>query len=138
MNIESIHFLVDIGLFILIWMIQLVVYPSFLYYNRNDLIRWHKKYTANLSMLVIPLMLGQLAIAIFELYTNFRLITIFYFLLVMCSWVITFLIFVPIHSKISMSTHNEEMLKKLVNYNWLRTIIWSSVMIVTFYRYIFT
>jgi len=132
MNIEPLRFVVDTGLFILIWMVQLVVYPSFLYYKREHLIRWHKKYTTNISILVVPLMLSQLVLAVFEIFTNYSLLTILYFLLVICSWLITFLIFVPIHSKISTNTHTREILKKLVSYNWLRTIIWSIIMVVTF------
>jgi hypothetical protein len=36
MDINIIRLLFDAGLFVLIWMIQLSVYPSFLYYEKQN------------------------------------------------------------------------------------------------------
>ena len=54
--------LVDFGLFILIWLTQLVIYPSFTYFREQDLTRWHRKYTRAISYIVMPLMLGQVGL----------------------------------------------------------------------------
>ena len=62
--IEITRLLLDFGLCILIWMVQLVVYPSFLFFSFNNLFTWHKTYTKAIALIVIPLMLGQLGIVI--------------------------------------------------------------------------
>ena len=53
-------YLADFGLLVLIWMVQLVVYPGFKYYQRERLLEWHARYTSRISYIVGPLMLGQL------------------------------------------------------------------------------
>ena len=58
--IDIIRLLVDFGLLVLIWIIQLIIYPSFLFYRAKELITWHKMYTKAIALIVIPLMLGQL------------------------------------------------------------------------------
>ena len=58
--IEITRLLLDFGLCILIWMVQLIVYPSFLFFSDNNLFTWHKTYTKAIALIVMPLMLGQL------------------------------------------------------------------------------
>ncbi len=131
MNIDLIQLLIDVGLFVLIWIVQLVVYPSFLFYESENLVDWHQKYTPSISVVVIPLMLGQLTLAIFQLIGDRSMMSILYFVLTCCAWGVTFLIFVPIHSKISSNIHTKELLRKLVRYNWLRVVIWTSLFIIS-------
>ena len=45
MEIEAIRSVVDFGAVVLIWLVQLVIYPSFLHYAESDLVNWHKIYT---------------------------------------------------------------------------------------------
>ena len=133
MDITLIKLVVDTGLLILIWMVQLVIYPSFIYYDKKNLVKWHIKYTTNISYIVVPLMLGQSFIAIFQLFSNGSLITVAYFILVISSWLLTFILFVPTHSKISQGLTDSEMLRKLVRSNWLRTSIWTLIFILGLY-----
>ena len=131
MELQIIRLLIDAGLVVLIWIIQLVVYPSFLFYRKTDLIEWHKKYTVAISYIVIPLMLSQLAIALQQIIINFDVFTSMYLLLILCNWGITFLIFVPLHAKISKGAYNNATLKKLVDYNWLRVVIWTATVVLS-------
>lgn len=133
MDISSLRLLFDVGLLTLIWIVQLVIYPSFLYYEKKNLVQWHAKYTFNISYIVVPLMLGQSFIAIFQLFNNSSLITVAYFILVLCSWLLTFILFVPIHSKISQGLTDNEMLRKLVRNNWIRTTIWTLILLLGLY-----
>lgn len=66
--IEITRLLLDFGLCILIWVVQLIVYPSFAFYNNTQLLKWHKTYTKAIALIVIPLMLGQLGIAIYQVF----------------------------------------------------------------------
>ncbi len=137
MDIALIKLVVDTGLLILIWIVQLVIYPSFIYYDEKNLVKWHIKYTSNISFIVVPLMLGQSFIAIFQLFSNSSLITVAYFILVLSSWLFTFILFVPIHSKISQGLAEYKMLKKLVKNNWIRTFIWTTIFALNFFKSIF-
>ncbi len=131
MNIDLMQLLIDVGLFVLIWIVQLIIYPSFLYYESKNLVAWHQKYTPNISFVVVPLMLGQLILAIFQLLDDRSIMSILYFVLVGCAWGVTFLIFVPLHSKITSNIHTEGVLRKLVRYNWLRVVIWTTIFMIS-------
>ena len=127
MGIDTIRLLFDAGLFILIWMIQLVVYPSFQYYKKEDLIKWHKRYTLSLSFIVIPLIFGQLIVAFMQLLRLQEFETILSLTLVIGVWISTFLQFVPIHNQIGKNIISDKLLKQLVNKNWLRTFLWTLI-----------
>ncbi|TYB79776.1 hypothetical protein [Bizionia myxarmorum] len=127
MDIQIIRLVFDSGLLVLIWLVQLVVYPSFLYYEKQNLLIWHKKYTAGISMIVMPLMFGQLIIASMQCIQLATAQNIINLILVMAVWIITFLQFVPIHNKITQNLASESLLKRLVKRNWWRTILWTLI-----------
>lgn len=127
METNTIRLLFDAGLVVLIWMIQLVVYPGFLYYEKDNLMKWHKHYTSRLSLIVIPLMFGQLILAVIQLVQFQAIETIVSLTLVIAVWASTFLQFVPIHNQIFKNNSNITLLKQLVKRNWLRTILWTLI-----------
>jgi hypothetical protein len=127
--ILQISLLFDAGLVVLIWMVQLVVYPSFIYYKPENLIRWHQKYTAGIAVVVIPLMLAQLVLAIVTIFYQPNFTSIFTLVIVLFLWIFTFLSFAPLHFKISEGKHNQKLLHLLVKRNWLRTFLWSALLI---------
>ena len=57
MNLEYIRLLVDAGFIVLIWAVQLVIYPSFKFYSNANLLKWHRLYTKRVTVIVLPLML---------------------------------------------------------------------------------
>jgi hypothetical protein len=127
--ILQISILVDAGLVVLIWMVQLIIYPSFTYYKSENLIKWHQKYTSRLAVVVVPLMLTQLALAIVAVFLSFNFTTIFTAVIVLFLWIFTFLSFAPLHSKISAGNTNQNLLKLLIQRNWLRTFFWSLLLV---------
>jgi len=129
MEIEILNLLFDSGLLVLIWMIQLIVYPSFLYYNKEALVSWHRKYTLRLAIIVIPLMFGQLLLTSWQWYQSQTLEMTMRLLLVIAVWVSTFVQFVPIHNKITQGKATNQHLKQLVHRNWLRTTLWTLICI---------
>ncbi|MBT8283057.1 MAG: hypothetical protein KJO86_04905 [Muriicola sp.] len=110
-------------------MVQLIVYPSFLFYSEEALISWHKKYTPRISIIVIPLMLGQLMLYGSLLQSEKTLFSIACFVLVLMVWLLTFTIFVPRHKSITAGNFSRNTLVELANLNWLRTILWSAIFI---------
>ena len=123
--IEITRLALDVGLLVLIWMIQLIVYPSFLFYTAKELIAWHKMYTKAIALIVIPLMLGQLGIIIYQVFLVQNTYTLTSIILVVFLWGITLLKFAPMHQQISEGNTHVQLLKKLVQNNWIRTLIWT-------------
>lgn len=122
----------DIGVLVLIWLVQLVIYPSFKYYNPTHLKRWHHSYTKRITFIVLPLMLSQLILSIALLFTTAWAIThIFDFVLVLLTWILTFAIFVPLHQNIDKKEDASLSIIKLIKYNWIRTFIWSVIAILS-------
>lgn len=135
MDITIISLLFDAGLFVLIWMVQLVVYPSFLYFDKENLVKWHQQYTKGLSIIVVPLMVGQLSISILQLVQLPSLEMIIHLIMVSAVWVSTFVQFVPIHTKITNHKATEKLLKQLVIKNWLRTFLWTLILCFSLYYF---
>jgi len=125
--LDMIRLIVDAQLLVLIWMIQLVVYPSFVFLSKEKLILWHKKYTQGLSFIVIPLMFGQLGVSVAQLILFVSWYTVSSLVLIIGVWIVTFSLFVPIHTAIANGVSTHVMLGKLVRYNWLRTVVWTLI-----------
>lgn len=123
--IDITRLVLDFGLFILIWMTQLVVYPSFLFYSAKEIITWHERYTKAIAIIVFPLMLGQLSITIYQVFIKQNIYTVTSIVLVIFLWGITLLKFAPIHKQISLGKSSHKLLNNLTQGNWVRTVSWT-------------
>jgi len=132
MHLDIIRLLLDFGLVVLIWIIQRIVYPSFLHYNSNNLVTWHRIYTSRFSAIVIPLMFGQLGVSIYQVVTNPSFYKVSSLVIIILIWISTFAIFVPIHALISNENSSKSDLVSLVNKNWMRTVLWTLLFIYSF------
>jgi hypothetical protein len=135
--IEILAISIDFGLLILIWMVQLIVYPSFLYYEPNNLIIWHRKYTGLISILVAPMMFCQLGFTVFEAYSSFSAIAIAKLLLITFTWAFTFAYFAPVHTRVSQGKVSKPILEQLVKLNWYRTFAWTAILVLSMVNYYF-
>jgi hypothetical protein len=134
--IENLTILFDVGLLILIWMVQLIVYPSFLHYETKNLVTWHYSYTGRITVIVMPLMFGQLGLSGYQVYESFDALNILKFALILFVWSWTFVYFVPAHGKISQGDASKQLLTQLVKRNWWRTLAWTLVTILSLYQLI--
>ena len=125
MDLFSIRLLLDFGLMVLIWIVQLVIYPGLCYYKNEDLGKWHKIYTQRIGVIVGPLMIAQLVVAILQLLKIQNLYTWGSITIVLITWILTFLIFVPLHNSIKPDKSCEEITTSLVKKNWWRTTLWT-------------
>ncbi len=128
-TLSTLYPLVNFGLVVLIWIVQLIVYPSFLFYKRENLVLWHNKYTQRIAIVVVPLMLIQLIISFANCILDFSMIKLSFFLVIVFLWIFTFTSFAPIHFKISENNFETGQLKQLVKLNWIRTILWTTLFI---------
>ena len=127
MVLELVRFFFDSCLFVLIWLVQLIIYPSFVYYDIKDLRPWHHRYSKRIGIIVAPLMIGQLVVVGLQNTNDFNWIELLSMILVLAAWFWTFLVFVPLHNRIGSGSIEPEILHKLVRWNWARTILWTIV-----------
>lgn len=114
----------------IIWMVQLVHYPGFLRVGRETGLDYQRHHRRRMGWLVIPLMLTELALAIWLLLTPMTFIVMEYlnyaaFSLLAVVWLVTFLRAIPLHQKLSKEGYEPVIVRKLINTNWWRTIAWS-------------
>jgi hypothetical protein len=131
MTLDIARLLIDFGFLILIWAVQLVIYPCFQYYSKHNLIIWHKSYTARVSLIVFPLILSQFTLACIQLWRLQNWYTILSMLIIISLWLLTFSIFVPLHQSIDNNSPVDKVCQKLVQKNWMRTVLWSALFVIS-------
>lgn len=114
--------MIDSGLLVLIWLVQLIIYPSFQYTEGSEFVRWHHKYTGLISLIVSPLMLAQAAIEVVRLQKEADWLRI---LLIGLIWLSTFTLSVPCHNRLHKQGKEPATLHRLITTNWIRTVLWS-------------
>ena len=113
------------GLMILIWMVQLIVYPGFFRISDRTFNSYHRWYTLRITVIVAPLMLSEVLCVIGWLVHDMSLKSILLILLpVVIVWLSTFTLQVPIHSRLQKQV-SRKLVRKLVLTNWIRTAAWS-------------
>ena len=128
--------LIDFGILVMIWMVQLIVYPSFKYYTPRDLKTWHRRYTKRISIIVIPLMGAQLFLYSYALLQEPTIFNSICTSIVISLWLLTFIRFVPLHKAIETSKTTAEISESLVNRNWWRSLLWTVVFVYSLYNFL--
>jgi hypothetical protein len=125
-----IYLLIVIQLFIsssltgLIWLVQIVHYPGFVFLSEQKFQDFHKFHSNRISLLVIPLMLSELGTSIYWIFLETNVYSWVNFIFVLIAWFSTFLLSVPLHNKLSHG-RNLNTITKLVSSNWIRTLAWT-------------
>ncbi len=113
------------GLAVLIWVIQLVHYPTFRYIEPSRFAEFHLHHNTSITYIVMPLMLAELANIIYLTNkTDFSSVFILLSLLVLALWAITFFVSIPAHNQMHFMK-NEKAIEKLISTNWWRTALWT-------------
>ena len=134
-DLELLKIIVDAALCTLIWLVQIIIYPGFIYYNESDLKKWHSSYTGRITAIVMPLMLAQLLLYVFLAYSQATFSSFAGLGLVLMIWAVTFFISVPLHAKIDTLAETIIIRKQLVRTNWMRTVAWTLVLLLTILHY---
>ncbi|GMQ30956.1 hypothetical protein [Algoriphagus confluentis] len=124
---------VDSGLFILVWLVQVIIYPSFLYIDRERLNYWHRLYTVKILYFVGPLMFIQTGVIALQLLFD-PLVFLLDGLILGGIWINTFFIAVPIHEAIDRDETVEGHLPKLLQVNRWRAWMWTGLVLLSLGR----
>ena len=112
-----------------IWVIQLLHYPSFHFINDQKYIEFQHFHMQRISIIVIPAMLTELASALLLAYFFESSLTIILLALVLGIWGITFIFFTNMHQKLT-NGYDRSIFDSLVKINWSRTALWSLRLII--------
>lgn len=123
--------MLDTAALVLIWLVQLVIYPAFLHFNNADFKRWHPAYTRQVTYVVFPVMLGQLALYAWLVLAVPRWDIWLNLVLILTVWAITFLRAVTLHGSLDFADDHQPDSTKLVALNWWRTGLWTMVWVIS-------
>jgi hypothetical protein len=124
------HAAVSLALAAVLWLVQLVVYPAFLWIDPARFTVWHQGYTGAVTWVVAPLIFLQTTGVAGRLWLVERTGPL-WFLEVGCTvlaWAVTVFVSIPIHGKLQgdlTAAVRLAAMQELVRTNWLRTAAWT-------------
>lgn len=129
LSIQTARNLIDFGLVILIWLVQIVIYPSLRRHMPEGFVEWHRRYSGQVTVIVAPLMFAQVGIVGWQLWSGFSVAHLASALMVTGCWISTAVLSVPCHNRLQREGHSIEVIDRLVKTNWIRTGLWSGVFV---------
>ena len=109
-----------------IWVIQIVHYPSFHFIEKELYTAFQKFHMNKISIIVIPIMLAELITGIMlflDKSSKSPFLTISIIILVLI-WLITGVFFTKAHNEL-IAGYQELVVNQLVAMNWIRTLLWT-------------
>ena len=121
----------------IIWVIQLVHYPSFYFIQKDIFVSFQKFHMDKIAIIVAPVMLIELITGILLIYmeTNIDIVLSISLFILIAIWVLTAIYFYKAHQNL-MSGYNEEIISQLIKLNWIRTILWTFRLILFFIYFV--
>jgi hypothetical protein len=117
--------LVAFGLVVLIWLVQVIIYPAFVEIPAARFASWHAGYTRTVTLIVAPLMLGQAALLVWLLAVRPSLWVALAAGLVAVVWIVTYALAVPAHEALQANGPDPDFVARLITFNSIRTVAWS-------------
>ena len=125
-TLELIHLIATSMMVSIIWIIQILHYPTFLFVDKKHYTEFQKFHMKNISYLVIPIMLVELLTGL-SILLKIKMINFYFFAsfgLLILIWLITALFFSKFHSELS-NKYNRDTILKLIRLNRIRTFFWT-------------
>ena len=109
-----------------IWVIQLVHYPSFHFIELKQYTTFQRFHMSRISYVVIPAMLTELFTLILIIISMDQIDTLVLAsaILLIFIWLITAVFFSGVHQKLTLG-YDQTVVDKLVKLNWGRTLLWT-------------
>ena len=125
--LELVHLITTAMMVSIIWLVQILHYPTFLYIDIERYTEFQNFHMKNISFVIIPLMLLEFLTGFFLLFFVGEIdfyFSISFGLLVLL-WLITALFFSKYHSALS-NKYERGIILKLIRLNWVRTFFWTA------------
>ena len=130
--LSDIHFLSTSLMVGIIWVIQLLHYPTFHFIKQSDYVEFQHFHMQRISFIVVPVMIIELLSGFMLVYYFRSNLFILCLIILLVIWLITFLFFTKLHQSL-LGGYDKIIVDKLVQINWSRTILWSLRLIVLIY-----
>ena len=126
-SVFILHLLATLLMTGVIWVVQLVHYPAFLFVDKGQFSKFEQFHSVQISKVVMPLMLIELFTAVILLFSfPFKKILLVSNLgLLIATWSVTAFFSMRYH-KLLLSGFNKEYILNLVKTNIFRTVFWST------------
>ena len=123
-----IHFVSTAVMTGLIWVVQLVHYPSFYFIEDKKFINFEKFHKNRISLIVLPFMVLEVLTGVMLIYlheeTYSRANFISGLIILLIIWIVTFGFSMRMHQKLEKGMDTKA-IHLLIATNWIRTIGWS-------------
>lgn len=126
-DLDAIRHCVDLGMLVLIWLVQLTIYPGFAHLRPEAFPQWHESYMNRMGFIVGPLMLTQPFLIGLQLWLEVNLLDVAAAAFVALAWLATAVFSVPAHRALQKSGFDAGVIRRLVLTNWIRTAAWTGV-----------
>ena len=121
-----------------IWVIQIVHYPSFHFIEKELYTAFQKFHMNKISIIVIPIMLAELitGMMLFLDKSSKSPFLIISFVILVLIWLITGVFFTKVHNEL-IAGYQELVVNQLVAMNWIRTLLWTlRLLLLTYFVYL--
>lgn len=118
---------IDLAMLVFLWLVQIIIYPSFKRISKESILSWHKSYQTKVPIIMGPIMLLQMYQITFDLLNTIAPMTMIRFILLIASWFLTVAVSVPLHRKIESNKDLENSIDKLIKTNLPRTVTWTAI-----------
>lgn len=119
--------IVNFGLVVLIWLVQLIIYPSLAHVALPEFASWHARYMKLISIIVGPMMAAQMALAARALMLQPDGVILLIVAGIVIAWASSLLLSVPCHRTLRQKGKDLAVIERLVRTNWIRTLLWSGI-----------
>ena len=126
LSLEQLHLIATSMMVAIIWMVQILHYPSFLFVDKKQYTEFQQFHMKKISYIIVPIMLLELfsGFAILFYIEKAQLSLYASLTLLVLIWVITGLFFTKYHTELS-KKYNRNTILRLIRFNWIRTVLWT-------------
>jgi len=126
---------IDFAMFVLIGLVQVVVYPVFREIPPDRFAQWHPRYCNLIGWFVLPLMLGQLIDTASSCFFVGDDLCWAKLMAVLLAWSVTFFISAPCHRRLIREGKTDRVVERLIRTNLWRTVAWMGALIISYLQY---
>ncbi len=126
---------IDFAMFLLIWLVQMIIYPVLNQISEEKFPVWHVIYCKRIAYFVLPLMIAQLFESATACFFIGGILIWAKLICILSAWIITFLISAPYHQKLSKGGKDTDVIIRLISTNWFRTMLWTFILIISYTQY---
>lgn len=133
-QLQILRNLFDFGIVIVVWLAQVIMYPSLARIDKDAFVSWHRKYANRIAFFVVPLLCGQVIILGILIYLKKDFLQILSAVIIVLCWVSTFGLSVPRHAKLQKRGKDLSVISSLVWTNLVRSLLWTIVFMIGIYQ----